>query len=59
MKGNKKINLQEKELYKLFNEIKFEESELNNMEEEVDIIQKERIKKNLNNKIKRKIGLTS
>ena len=53
MKGNKKINLQEKELYKLFNEIKFEESELNNMEEEVDIIQKERIKKNLNNKIKR------
>ncbi len=54
MKGNKKINLQEKELYKLFNEIKFEESELNNMEEEVDIIQKERIKKNLNNKIKRK-----
>ncbi|MCS4517488.1 hypothetical protein JTS98_19935 [Clostridium botulinum] len=59
MKGNKKINLQEKELYKLFNEIKFEESELNNMEEEVDIIQKERIKKNLNNKIKRKIGLTT
>ncbi len=47
MKNNKKINLQEKELYKLFNEIKFEESELNNIEEEVDIIQKKRIKKNL------------
>ncbi len=40
-------------MYKLFNEIKFEESELNNIEEEVDIIQKKRIKKNLNNKIKR------
>lgn len=42
-------------MYKLFNEIKFEESELNNIEEEVDIIQKKRIKKNLNNKIKREI----
>ncbi|NFP93449.1 DUF4179 domain-containing protein [Clostridium sporogenes] len=52
MKNNKKINLEEKELYKLFNEIKFEEIELNNIEEEVDIIQKDRIKKNLNNKIK-------
>lgn len=52
MKNNKKINLQEKELYKLFNEIKFEEIELNNIEEEVDIIQKDRIKKSLNNKIK-------
>ncbi len=47
MKNNKKINLQEKELYKLFNEIKFEEIQLNNVEEEVDIIQKDRIKKNL------------
>lgn len=52
MKNNKNINLEEKELYKLFNEIKFEEIELNNIEEEVDIIQKDRIKKNLNNKIK-------
>ncbi|APF25562.1 hypothetical protein NPD7_3082 [Clostridium sporogenes] len=52
MKNNKKINLQEKELYKLFNEIKFEEIQLNNVEEEVDIIQKDRIKKNLNDKIK-------
>lgn len=52
MKNNKKINLEEKELCKLFNEIKFEEIELNNIEEEVDIIQKDRIKKNLNNKIK-------
>ncbi|WP_409069101.1 DUF4179 domain-containing protein [Clostridium sp. FAM 1755] len=53
MKNNKKINLQEKELYKLFNKIKFEENIFNNIEEEVDIDQKERIKKNLNNKIKR------
>lgn len=51
MKNNKKINLQEKELYKLFNKIKFEENIFNNIEEEVDIDQKERIKKNLNNKI--------
>ncbi|AUM93964.1 TPA: DUF4179 domain-containing protein [Clostridium botulinum] len=53
MKNNEKINLHEKEIYKLFNEMKFDESELNSMDEEVDIIQKERIKKNLNNKIKR------
>ncbi|WML32886.1 hypothetical protein RCG18_16165 [Clostridium sp. OS1-26] len=52
--NNKDFNLEEKDIYKLFNHIKLEESEFNNMNEEVDDMQKERIKKNLNKKIKSK-----
>lgn len=52
--NNKNFNLEEKDIYKLFNHIKLEESEFNDMNEEVDDMQKERIKKNLNKKIKSK-----
>lgn len=54
--NNKNFNLEEKDIYKLFNEIKLEESEFNHMEEEIPTIQKERIKKNLNKKIKGQKG---
>ncbi|AKA71483.1 DUF4179 domain-containing protein [Clostridium scatologenes] len=54
--NNKDFNLEEKDIYKLFNEIKMEESEFNQMEEEIPVIQKERIKKNLNKKIKGQKG---
>lgn len=47
-------NLTEKELYKLFNHIKITESEFDDMKEEVSTMQKERIKKVLNKRIKGK-----
>jgi len=49
---NKDFNLEEKDVYKLFNDIKLEESEFDEMKEEISSIQKERIKKSLNKKIK-------
>lgn len=55
--NNKNFNLEEKDIYKLFNHIKLEESEFNDMNGEVDEMQKERIKKNLNKKIKNKNNL--
>ncbi|WPC41692.1 DUF4179 domain-containing protein [Clostridium sp. JS66] len=54
--NNKDFNLEEKDIYKLFNEIRMEESEFNEMEEEISTIEKERIKKNLNKKIKGQKG---
>ncbi|KAJ53705.1 hypothetical protein BD780_002953 [Clostridium tetanomorphum] len=54
--NNNDFNLEEKDIYKLFNGIKIEESEFNDMNEEVDQIQKERIKKNLNKRVKGKKG---
>lgn len=44
--------MKEKDLYKLFNQVKIEESEFEDIGEEVSEMQKERIKKNLNKKIK-------
>lgn len=55
--NNKDFNLEEKDIYKLFNQIKLEESEFKDMNEEIQTIQKERIKKNLNKKIKGKNNL--
>ncbi len=49
---NKSFNLEEKDIFKLFNEIKVEEDEFNDMNEEIPTIKKERIKKNLNKRIK-------
>lgn len=49
------MNLEEKDVYKLFNDIKFDEAELTTEDtEEVSTIQKERIKKNLKQKTKNK-----
>lgn len=44
--------MNEKDIYKLFNQVKIEESEFNDMKEEVNIMEKERIKKNLNKRIR-------
>lgn len=55
--NNEDFNLKEKDIYRLFNEIKLEESEFNDMDEEISDIQKERIKKNLNKKIRIKKNL--
>lgn len=52
--NNSNLNLEEADIYKLFNEVKLEESEFNNMGEEIPEITKERLKKNLNKKIKSK-----
>lgn len=57
MMNNKELNLEEKDIYKLFNQIKLEESEFNAVDEEAHTIQKERIKKNLKKKIKIKNNL--
>ena len=46
--------MNEKDLYKLFNHVKLDESELDNLEEEVSTMQKKRIKSKLNKKIKDK-----
>lgn len=46
--------LQEKDLYKLFNEIEIDESEFEDKSEEVGTIQKERIKKSLRKKMRNK-----
>lgn len=54
MMNNKDFNLKENDVYKLFNGVKLEESEFNAMDEEIGTLQKERIKKNLNKKIKTK-----
>jgi hypothetical protein len=50
--NNKDFNLEEKDIFELFNEIKVEESEFDDMDDEVSAIQKEKIKKNLNKRIK-------
>ncbi len=50
--NNKDFNLEEKDIYRLLNEVKLEESEFDEMSEEIPSIQKERIKKNLNKKIR-------
>lgn len=50
--NNKNFNLEEKDIFKLFNEIKIEESEFDDMDDEVSDIQVEKIKKNLNKRIK-------
>lgn len=52
--NNTNLNLEEADIYKLFNEVKLEESEFNNMGEEIPEITKERLKENLNKKIKSK-----
>ncbi|RXI45820.1 DUF4179 domain-containing protein [Clostridium tetani] len=54
---NNNFNLEEKDIYKLFNGIKIEESEFEDMDREISTIEKERIKKNLNKKIKNKKNL--
>ena len=54
---NKSFNLEEKDVYKLFNQIRLEESEFNVMDEEVGKLQKLRIIKNLNKRIKGKNNL--
>lgn len=46
--------MNEKDLYKLFNHVKIDEDQFDNIEEEVSNMQKKRIKKNLNKKIKGK-----
>lgn len=46
--------MNEKDLYKLFNNVKIEEDEFDDIGEEVSDMQKKRIKKNLNKKIKSK-----
>lgn len=46
--------MNEKDLYKLFNHIKTDESEFDNIEEEISTMKKKRIMKNLNKKIKGK-----
>ena len=48
---NEDFNLEDREIYKLLNSIKIEESEFEDMDEEVQKLQKERIKKNLNKRI--------
>lgn len=50
---DKEFELKEDDIYRLFNEVKLEESEFNDMGEEIGTLQKERIKKNLNKKIRR------
>lgn len=57
MVNNKDFNLKEKDVYKLFNGIKLEESEFDQMSEEIPSVEKERIMKNLNKKIKDKRNL--
>lgn len=46
------FNLEEKDIYQLLNQVKLEESEFNSMDEEIKTIQKVRIKKNFNKRIK-------
>lgn len=50
--NNEEFSLEERDIFKLFNGIKIEESEFNDVDDEVYSIQKERIKKKLNKKIK-------
>lgn len=51
---NKDLKLDEKDIYKLFNDVKIEESEFGDMGEKVSYMQKQRIKKRLNKKINEK-----
>lgn len=51
MMEKKDFNFEEKEIYELLNGIKFDESELEEIEMDVSDIQKKRIKKNLNKRI--------
>ncbi|WP_423243225.1 DUF4179 domain-containing protein [Clostridium autoethanogenum] len=46
------FNMEEKDIYKLFNDVKIEESEFDPMDEEVTDIEKQKIKKNLKKRIK-------
>ena len=49
---NKSFNLEEKDIYKLFNVVKFDQSEFNQMDDEMPEILKKKIKKNLDKKIR-------
>lgn len=51
---NNNLNLGEKDIYKLFNNIEIDENEFDDIKEEVSEVQKKRIKKNLNRKINTK-----
>ncbi|OAA86330.1 DUF4179 domain-containing protein [Clostridium ljungdahlii] len=46
------FNMEEKDVYKLFNDVRIEESEFDPMDEEVTDIEKQKIKKNLKKKIR-------
>jgi hypothetical protein len=50
--NNKSFYLEEKYIYKLFNEVKFDEREFDKMDDEMPEILKKKIKKNLNKKIR-------
>jgi len=50
---NKSFYLEEKDIYKLLNEVKFDQSEFDQMDDEMPEILKKKIKKNLNKKINR------
>ncbi|PJI09793.1 MULTISPECIES: DUF4179 domain-containing protein [Clostridium] len=50
---SKNFKLEEKDIYKLFNYVKMDEKEANDFKEDVSESQKEKIKKNLNKRIKR------
>lgn len=52
MISGKNSNLSEKDIYKLFNEIKLEEREFEDMNEDISSTQREKIKKNLNKRIR-------
>ncbi|WP_373897416.1 DUF4179 domain-containing protein [Haloimpatiens sp. FM7315] len=49
---NKNFDIKEKDIFKLLNDVKIEEGEFNDMDEEINEFQKEKIKKDLNKKIK-------
>lgn len=51
------FNLEEKDIFKLLNQVKLEESEFCSMEEEIQTIQKERIMKNLKKRLRNRSRL--
>lgn len=55
--NNNSFNLKEKDIYKLFNNIKIEENEFDNIKDEIQPLQKERIKKKLKRKIQQRRGI--
>lgn len=52
--GNKSFFLEEKDIYKLFNVVKFDPSEFDQMNDEMPEILKKKIKKNVNKKIRKR-----
>lgn len=52
MMKDEHFNLDEKDIFKLLNQVNINESEFNDMDDEVQKIQKERIKKNMKKRIK-------